>query len=218
MENGNILVLSERQIMSVLDMPAALESVETSLREIAEGRCINPMKLHMSLRPGIQGYLNSMPSCLLAQDVMGAKLVSVYKDNAKNFGLPVTMGTIVLHHPESGLPFAVLGGTYITALRTGAAAGVGAKYLARKDSHVLLQIGAGAQGRMGAEAILCAMGTVDELRVADISPDALKSFAEEMQEKFPQVRIVPYTDYRKAIPGAQIICAGCRLTRASPSC
>ena len=208
MENGNILVLSERQIMSVLDMPAALESVETSLREIAEGRCINPMKLHMSLRPGIQGYLNSMPSCLLAQDVMGAKLVSVYKDNAKNFGLPVTMGTIVLHHPESGLPFAVLGGTYITALRTGAAAGVGAKYLARKDSHVLLQIGAGAQGRMGAEAILCAMGTVDELRVADISPDALKSFAEEMQEKFPQVRIVPYTDYRKAIPGAQIICAG----------
>lgn len=66
MENGNILVLSERQIMSVLDMPAALESVETSLREIAEGRCINPMKLHMSLRPGIQGYLNSMPSCLLA--------------------------------------------------------------------------------------------------------------------------------------------------------
>ena len=208
MENGNILVLSERQIMSVLDMPAALESVETSLREIAEGRCINPMKLHMSLRPGIQGYLNSMPSCLLAQDVMGAKLVSVYKDNAKNFGLPVTMGTIVLHHPESGLPFAVLGGTYITALRTGAAAGVGAKYLARKDSHVLLQIGAGAQGRMGAEAILCALGTVDELRVADISPDALKSFAEEMQEKFPQVRIVPYTDYRKAIPGAQIICAG----------
>ena len=208
MENGNILVLSERQIMSVLDMPAALESVETSLREIAEGRCINPMKLHMSLRPGIQGYLNSMPSCLLAQDVMGAKLVSVYKDNAKNFSLPVTMGTIVLHHPESGLPFAVLGGTYITALRTGAAAGVGAKYLARKDSHVLLQIGAGAQGRMGAEAILCAMGTVDELRVADISPDALKSFAEEMQEKFPQVRIVPYTDYRKAIPGAQIICAG----------
>ncbi len=172
MENGNILVLSERQIMSVLDMPAALESVETSLREIAEGRCINPMKLHMSLRPGIQGYLNSMPSCLLAQDVMGAKLVSVYKDNAKNFGLPVTMGTIVLHHPESGLPFAVLGGTYITALRTGAAAGVGAKYLARKDSHVLLQIGAGAQGRMGAEAILCAMGTVDELRVADISPEA----------------------------------------------
>ena len=57
MENGNILVLSERQIMSVLDMPAALESVETSLREIAEGRCINPMKLHMSLRPGIQGYI-----------------------------------------------------------------------------------------------------------------------------------------------------------------
>lgn len=47
MENGNILVLSERQIMSVLDMPAALESVETSLREIAEGRCINPMKLHI---------------------------------------------------------------------------------------------------------------------------------------------------------------------------
>ena len=218
MENGNILVLSERQIMSVLDMPAALESVETSLREIAEGRCINPMKLHMSLRPGIQGYLNSMPSCLLAQDVMGAKLVSVYKDNAKNFGLPVTMGTIVLHHPESGLPFAVLGGTYITALRTGAAAGVGAKYLARKDSHVLLQIGAGAQGRMGAEAILCAMGTVDELRVADISPDALKSFAEEMQEPITARPSLVRRSSAPARPLPSLCYAGYRLTRASPSC
>lgn len=208
MEAGKIRVLNEQEIISVLDMPTALRDVETSLKELAEGTCINPMKLHMSLRPEIQGYLNSMPAYLKEHDVMGAKLVSVYKDNTKKFGFPVTMGTIVLHKPESGLPFAVLGGTYITALRTGAGVGVGAKRLAKKNAHVVLQIGAGAQGHMGAWAILCALPEVDELRVADIDPKALEHFVKNMSEKFSDVKIVPYTNYIEAIPGAQIICAG----------
>ena len=207
METGQIRILNEQEILSLLDMPTVLDNVETALREHALGDCINPLKLHLSLRPEIEGYMNSMPAYLKQHEVMGAKLVSVYKHNAQQFGLPVTIGTIVLQRPQSGIPFAVVAGTNITSLRTGAAAGVGAKHLAKKGARVALQIGAGAQGHMGARAILTAVPAIDELRVADLDEQTLREFAASIHAEFPKVDVIPFTDYREAIPGAEIICA-----------
>ena len=203
---STIRVIGREDIQKVFTVTAALRAVESAYagKSAGTGR-VWPMVFH-EFDPG-HADLDIKSGDLESAGVYGLKVVSWYDSNAEK-ALPALFGTSLLFDLATGEPKALLNAGPITALRTGAAAAVGAKYLARKDSHVLLQIGAGAQGRMGAEAILCAMGTVDELRVADISPDALKSFAEEMQEKFPQVRIVPYTDYRKAIPGAQIICAG----------
>ncbi len=207
MKNGQILVLNEKEVCSVLDMPTAIADVETALKEYAEGLCVNPVKLHLSLRPEIEGYLNSMPAYLKAHDVMGVKLVSVYKYNMKEHHVPVTMGTIVLHRPETAMPFAVLDGTYVTAIRTGAAAGVGAKHLAKSGAHVALQIGAGAQGYMAARAILTAVPGLEELRVAEINPDTMARFVKDIQAEFPTVKITSYADYKEAIPGTQIVCA-----------
>lgn len=207
MKTGQIRLLNEKEVQSVLDMTTVLRDVESSLREFAEGNCVNPLKLHMTLRPGIEGYLNSMPAYLKSYDVMGAKLVSVYKNNMKQYNLPVTMGTIVLHRPESGLPFAVLAGTYITSIRTGAAAGVGAKHLAKSGSHVALQIGAGAQGYMGARAILTALPAIDELRVAEIDQVTLDAFTVNILAEFPTIKVISFSDYKKAIPGSNVICA-----------
>ena len=64
MKNGQILVLNEKEVCSVLDMPTAIADVETALKEYAEGLCVNPVKLHLSLRPEIEGYLNSMPATM----------------------------------------------------------------------------------------------------------------------------------------------------------
>ena len=105
------------------------------------------------------------------------------------------------------MPFSVLDGTYVTAIRTGAAAGVGAKYLAKEGAHVALQIGAGAQGYMAARAILTAVPAVDELRIAEINPATLERFVQDMQKEFPGVKIVPFADYKEAIAGSQIVCA-----------
>lgn len=207
MKSGQIRVLNEQDVLTLLDMPTVLKDVETALKEHAQGSCVNPMKLHLSLRPEIEGYMNSMPAYLKEHEVMGAKLVSVYKHNANQFGLPVTMGTIVLQRPQSGLPFAVVAGTRLTSLRTGAAAGIGAKYLAKEGTHVALQIGAGAQGYMGARAILTAVPAVDQLRVADPNGETLQEFAASIRAEFPHVTVTPFTDYRGAIPGAEIICA-----------
>ncbi len=207
METGQIRILNEQDVRSLLDMPTVLADVETALKEHAQGDCVNPLKLHLSLRPEIEGYMNSMPAYLKWHEVMGAKLVSVYKHNTQQFGLPVTMGTILLQRPQSGLPFALVAGTGITSLRTGAAAGIGAKHLAKKGAHTALQIGAGAQGHMGARAILTAVPAIDELRVADLNEQTLSEFVASIHAEFPQVTVIPFSDYRKAIPGAEIICA-----------
>lgn len=204
MKTGEILVVNQKETKSVLDMPTVLSNVETALKENAEGLCVNPVKLHLPLRPEIEGYLNSMPAYMKGQHLLGAKLVTVFKHN-REYGLPVTMGTVVLHHPETGLPYAVVDGTYVTAIRTGAAAGVAAKYLHKTGAHVGLSIGAGAQGYMGARAMLTAVPAIDELRVAEVNPDTMKVFSDSILEEFPNVKIVPFTDYKEALPGAEII-------------
>lgn len=204
---GRIRIINEKEVRSLLDMSTVIGDVETALKEHAEGRCINPVKLHMPLRPEIDGYLNSMPACLKDHNVMGAKLVSVYKDNLPKFGLPATIGTIVLNDPESGMPFAILDGTAITSLRTGAAVGVGAKYAAAKGARVMLQVGTGAQGLMAAHAVLTAVPGIEEVRASDLSEESLKNFARIITTEFPKVSVRAYSDYREAIHGSQIICA-----------
>ena len=171
MKNGQILVLNEKEVCSVLDMPTAITDVETALKEYAEGLCVNPVKLHLSLRPEIEGYLNSMPAYLKAHDVMGVKLVSVYKYNMKEHHAPVTMGTIVLPRPETAMPFAVLDGTYVTAIRTGAAAGVGLALLL--PEQVL---------KKGFGAFLCALSLVLWRGAKRRKPGAKGAYTEQKKE------------------------------------
>jgi alanine dehydrogenase len=57
------------------------------------------------------------------------------------------MATIVLVDPETGKPVAIMDGTWITSMRTGAAGGIAAKHLARKDSRIVGMIRAGVQAR-----------------------------------------------------------------------
>ena len=205
MKPGQITIINEKEARAVLDMPSVVADVETVLKEHAQGESLNPIKLHLPFRPEIEGYMNSMPAYLKKYNLMGAKLVSCHRDNPKKYGYPNTMGVVVLENPENGLPFAVVDGTSVTNVRTGAAAGIGAKWLARKDAKVALCVGAGAQGYTTAEAILTACPQVEELRVADPFEDNRKRFIEGIAAQFPNVRLVPFSDFREGVSGAGII-------------
>ncbi|MCK5661526.1 MAG: alanine dehydrogenase, partial [Methanosarcinales archaeon] len=103
--------------------------------------------------PEHNGDLRSMPAFLEADDITGVKIVNVHPDNPQK-GLPTVMATVLLNSTETGAPLAIMGGTYLTDMRTGAAGGVAAKYLARADSNVLGLVGAGRQARTQALAVL----------------------------------------------------------------
>ena len=94
-------------------------------------------------------------------------------------------------------------GSYITDIRTGASAGVAARYLARKDAKVLAIIGAGVQGKMNARAV-CEELPIEEIRVADIRPEACEAYAEEMGPEL-QVKVTPCATNEEACKGADVI-------------
>ena len=132
----------------------------------------------------------------------GIKWVWGFNDNRAK-GLPYIGGIIILNEPRTGEVLAVMDGSYITDVRTGASAGVAAKYLARKDASVAAVIGAGAQGRMVARALKEAC-SLTELRIADLYPEAASTYAKEMGEELG-LSVRPCKSNEEACVGADII-------------
>lgn len=175
---GDVLFLRESEIKRLLTMDEALEVVEKAYRLYGEGKTAMPPKLYLEL-PEYQGDFRAMP-CWIG-GAAGLKWVSVYSKNLKH-NLPTVMATIILNSPDSGRPLAIMDGTYITEMRTGAAGGVAVKYLARKNASVVGIVGAGVQAKTQLLAISRVL-PVTEVKVFDIRRDASYMYVEEMRAK-----------------------------------
>ena len=136
-----------------------------------------PPKIYLDL-PKYHGDFRAMPAYV--DGSAGMKWVSVYPENVAKHNLPTVIGLIVLSDPNNSYPLAIMDGTQITSLRTGAAGGVAVKYLARRDARVVGMIGAGRQARTQLMAIHEVMPKIDLVKVYDIRPEASRKFAEEM--------------------------------------
>ena len=137
------LLIPASQVASLLTVEGCLRVVEASFRSYALKQALLPPKLYLTLPGGI-GDFRAMPAFLSSASACGLKWVNVHPGNRRR-GLPTVMALIVLNDPATGFPLAILDGTLITQMRTGAAGAVAAGYLARKDSSVLGLIGCGAQ-------------------------------------------------------------------------
>ncbi|MEJ2673437.1 MAG: ornithine cyclodeaminase family protein, partial [Deltaproteobacteria bacterium] len=146
------LVLTASEVMQVLDMDLALVAARDAFQAYGEARVNMPPKAYLILA---QGDFRAMYGEIhLPQDhICGLKWVNVHPANSAK-GLVTVMAKILLNDPETGLEFADLDGTHITDYRTGAAGGVAVQYLAKADATRLGLVGAGAQARTQAAAIL----------------------------------------------------------------
>ena len=108
-----------------------------------------------------------------------------YGSNAGNWkkGLPRSVLTTILNDADTGVPFAILSGNLISAMRTGAVPGVAARHLARKGARTVGVIGGGVINRACLLAIKAGCPTVEEAYLYDINKDKFDSFAEEMADK-----------------------------------
>ncbi len=98
--------------------------------------------------------------------------------------LPTVMALIILISPETGAPVAIMDGTYLTDVRTGAAGGIAAKYLARKDSKVIGLVGAGNQAKTQLEA-LCEVFEPELVKITSRTKESCEQFIREMAEFVP---------------------------------
>ena len=173
------ICINEKQVKELLKMNEAVEVVEKAFKLYALGECVMPPKLYLDL-PQFNGDFRAMPAYI--DGVAGIKWVSVYPDNSEH-GLPTVIATIILSDSNTSVPLALVDGTYLTNARTGAAGGVAAKYLARKDSSVMGLIGAGAQARTQLLATKYAVPGIQQVNVYDPKMSTARSFAFDMSEQ-----------------------------------
>ncbi|MBC2742633.1 MAG: hypothetical protein HGJ93_06215 [Desulfosarcina sp.] len=112
-----------------------------------------------------KGVTLLMPAHLHETGDFAVKIVSVYGDNPK-LGLPTVAATVLAMDPRTGMPLALMEGDSLTALRTGAAGGVAARYLARTDAKTVALFGAGVQARAQLQAAM-AVREIEQVIIVD---------------------------------------------------
>src|SRR5688572_3510799 len=144
MKDLDTLILTRTDVESLTDMHEVVEAVADVFRAHAEGKTQMPPKVYVSL-PQHAGDFRAMPSFM--EGAVGVKWVNSHPQNPVRHGLPVVMGVFIASDPETARPLAVMDATWLTAARTGAAAAVASRALARKDARSIGFVGAGVQAR-----------------------------------------------------------------------
>lgn len=169
------LLLIRSQVEGLLDMKEVIEAVESAFVALAEGGAVMPPKAYIILE---KGDFRAMPSIL--PGAVGLKWVNVHPGNRCS-GLPTVMAVMIYSDPQTGYPLAVMDATAITAYRTGAAAAVAARYLARPESKSLGIIGAGSQAYTQIEAHM-ALYNIEEVRIFDLAPAAVDALVRNLPQ------------------------------------
>jgi ornithine cyclodeaminase/alanine dehydrogenase-like protein (mu-crystallin family) len=199
---NQLLYLSKADVAAVgVTMADVIEALEIAFREKGEGRVEMPPK------PGIHpgggdNFIHAMPAYIPALASAGLKWVSGFPENQQR-GLPYITGLVILNDPATGLPISVMDCVWITAMRTGAATAVAARYLARPESSVAGMLGCGVQGRSNIEA-LSLLFPLETVMAYDVDAAAARRYAEEMVAR-TGLEVIVVSTPREAVTGCDIV-------------
>jgi len=201
--NRKTLILGRTDMMGLLTAAEYVACVEQAYRMHGEGRYYMDPKGHIVLDK-YPGEWEAMPSYIEEPEAAACKWVSIRERNREKYDLPTVFSILIYTHPETGFPLAICDGSYHTVMRTGAAAAVSAKWLARKDSKRLAIVGAGHMAE-GALATCNEIFAWEEVRVWSRSAATLDAFMASQQPKFPTLTIRPSTDLEAVVRGADVV-------------
>jgi len=192
-------------IATGVDMPMVMDAVEDSFRLHHEGKTNLPWKTVLDLGERERGRGNAMPAYVGGEyDVFGIKWIAGFPKNPALYGLPRATGFFVLNDSWKGIPLAIMDCTLLSAMRTGAVTGVGAKYMARPDSETVAMIGAGVQARTQLEALQVALPGLKDVRVFDVNRETAQIYSAEMGERLGmEVHAVDSAEL--AVRGADVV-------------
>jgi len=195
-------------------MGEVVRVVEEAFREKALGRAEVPPK--PGIHPQTDAFIHAMPAYLPKMHAAGVKWVSGFPENPKR-GLPYISGLLILNDVNTGFPTCIMDCTWVTAMRTGAATAVAAKYLARSDSKTLGILSCGVQGRSNLEALLVTCKSLEEVTAYDIDADNLHKYVKEMTVKH-SIKVASVDSPKKAVQNCDIvITAGPILKHPTPA-
>lgn len=201
--NRKTLILSRTDMMGLLTPDEYNACVEHAYRVHGEGRYYMEPKGHIVLDK-YPGEWEVMPSYIEEPEAAACKWVSIREENRSKYDLPTVFSILIYTHPETGFPLAICDGSYHTVMRTGSAAAVSAKHLARPESETLAIVGAGNM----AEGVLATCNEVfdwRDVRVWSRSQETLDAFVREQQPRYDGFEIRPSTDLRETVRGADVV-------------
>jgi alanine dehydrogenase len=198
-------VISRDEVKRAITMRQAIETVEAAFAQLSRGRARVPIRTQLGV-PLHDGVTLFMPAYLEDSDQLGMKMVSVFSGNIEQ-GLPTINAMVTLVDPENGLPTAIIDGTYLTALRTGAASGAATDLLARTDAKTVAVLGTGVQGRTQLQAV-STVRSIERVIVFDKRQASAEAFRDEMKSAGPPVpaAIEIATNAAEAVREADIVC------------
>ena len=123
----------------------------------------------------------------------GMKWYGSNVDN-KKVGLPRSILMMMLNDKDTGAPLALMSANLVSAYRTGGIPGVGAKYLARKDSKVVSIIGPGVMGKTSLAAFVSVCPNLDTVKIKGRSQRSLDAFTKFIREELPQIKNIEICD------------------------
>jgi ornithine cyclodeaminase/alanine dehydrogenase-like protein (mu-crystallin family) len=196
-----LTLLSAQDLRTALPMPAAIEAMKAAYAELSAGQADVPLRTALTV-PDQSGLSLFMPARLVSGG-LGAKIVSVFPHNPDR-GKPIIHGLVVVLDPETGEPIALCDGTFLTAWRTGAAAGAAADLLARPDAETAALIGCGNVGRAAVLAI-DAIRPLKQIYVYGLDSAAVQQFVDELQLQV-SAKLIAASSANDAVRQADLIC------------
>lgn len=200
-----MLAISRADLKQLVSMNQCISLVKDAFVELYQDRADVPLRLGLDIDPGSDVTL-LMPAHMPKLGALGFKVVSVFQSNGSR-GLPVTSAMVTMVDAETGVPNAILNGSYLTQLRTGAVTGAGVQLMAREDSKHLVVIGGGAQGVTQAAAV-AAVRDLESITVVDPFEASFARFQAAVEEDWPELasRLKFTTDAEHPVRKADIIC------------
>lgn len=178
------LLLNHEAVEANAPMADVISAVSDAFAAYERGNAQMPAKSYIELDQ-YNGDFRSMPAYLDAGewDAAGIKWVNVHPENAEKHDLPTVLGTMIYSDPENAFPLAIMDGTTLTRLRTGAAAAVATDHLAVEGATSLGIVGAGVQSYTQLEAI-AAVRPIEEVLISDLVEERVQRFIERYSSEF----------------------------------
>jgi alanine dehydrogenase len=209
-----MLILTADEVQKALPMKDVIEAMKRAYASLSDGKAEVPLRTRLSVPPQDAVSL-FMPAYVQTEsgDALAIKVVSLFPKNPeRERSLAFIQAAVLVLDAETGRTTALLEGSSLTAIRTGAGSGAAIDVLARPDSKVVAVFGAGAQGRTQLEAA-CSVRKIEKAWVFDPSIDRAESFAGEMAGKGPipkDLRVASSSE--QAVSEADIICTATTST------
>jgi ornithine cyclodeaminase len=209
-----MIILNASEVRQALPMKQVIDAMKSAYAALSAGLAEAPLRARLAVAP-YEGVSLFMPAYVQggSGESLAVKVVSVFPHNPER-GLPLIHAAVLVMEAATGRPVALLEGSVLTAIRTGAASGAATDLLARANTSVAALFGAGVQGRTQLEAV-CTVRAIRTAWIYDSNPLRAETFAAEMagQGSIPTDLRIARTP-QQAIQEADIICTA--TTSTSP--